>query len=333
MLSVWVDPIKEQVYRYAFKSRLPNPTGGVTLERLWSNIDLVRQCEEDGNHHIVPFVLALEKAPQDLKRAFGKGLWKQLCKNSLSRNRDLSRHWGGVVYFDVKRPFSEPSRAILRTLNKYPSRALKWKELGIVGGTGLWAARCSGFHKWGFEEFLRLRHIAQDTSRMASMLGEPFSLKWGAEEMVERHERYTAMQLSGEYSKEPFKVLEDFLLKEWHGEGGWSAHLLMSPYEVAEEGRAMRHCVAGYGGAVKSGSYLVYSFRKDGERRSTLGVKKCLKGGGLQCTGFIWDIDQHYGFGNGILTTVELAMGRRLLAELGGKGLEHYEEPEERRVA
>lgn len=310
MLSVWVDPIKEQVYRYAFERNLAWHNNKNHLQLLWRAKDLVLQCEADGNHHIAPFVWAFQRPPQELKKILGKGLWKRLCKNSLSRNLCIAKHLE-VWYFDsllVGDPYEQKKN--IEVLNLFPSRALKWGRVRL-DNLGLWAAKQSKHHQWDNLKYGRLVHLAVDTRRMANSLGEPFSFEWSAEEMEERHGRYTRLRLSGQYSKTPFEVLKDNPLKELHGRGGWTAHLLMSPYEVAEEGRAMRHCVASYLGNVSRGEYLVYSIRKDGKRSSTLGVRLEKRSEGDR-----WTAHQHYGLANKIVPHDEEQFGLQVVAEL-----------------
>ncbi len=68
---------KYKGYRTAINYRLNN---------YYRNISLVEQAKKDGLQHLIPFVIAFEKSPKQLKKQFGKGIWKRLCMNSKTRN-------------------------------------------------------------------------------------------------------------------------------------------------------------------------------------------------------------------------------------------------------
>jgi hypothetical protein len=144
---------------------------------------------------------------------------------------------------------------------------------------------------WGDRrKVVELARLVMDTRDMAHHLSLPFNPKWSIRRMKEEHDRMTQIELAKKYSKDTFKVLKNtkWPLKYEHEE--LTAYLLMSPFEMQEEGRTQRHCVAGYSSRVEKGEYLVYSIRDaEGKRVSTAGFT--VEDGVVK-------LQQHYGFGN-----------------------------------
>lgn len=81
--------------------------------------------------------------------------------------------------------------------------------------------------------------------------------------------------------------------------------------EIADEGDAMSHCVASYLGSVRSGDYLVYSIKKNGERSSTLGV---IVKGRQQGKSHSFTLNQQYGrFNAGVKDVDEAVLGESIV--------------------
>jgi len=258
--KLWVSPIERHALRYAFTH------GGKlkknVINQIWEMKDEISQCEKDGLDNIIPLVLFLKKSPQELKKMFGKGVWKKLTKNSMTRNLYIAK----IVA-------TEPSSDINLLLS------VKSKHLKLGTGT-IFAYTWSNINKWLIRNNLYnskgnpswgARNMYLDTRNMAAQLGVPFNEKWSLEKMQEKHDEYQEKINARKYDKEPFSYLIKFKTKEYVYKE-FTATLLHSPYEIHQEGTAMKHCVGSYAGSVGSGDYLVYSITKDGERSSTLGI-------------------------------------------------------------
>jgi hypothetical protein len=90
--------------------------------------------------------------------------------------------------------------------------------------------------------------------------------------MHEEHDRVSRAIAAGRFSDEHFEELAHVIPLHVNCQD-WTAQLLESPLDIAEEGRAMRHCIASYIGEVAHGEYAVFSIRNPaGERYSTLGL-------------------------------------------------------------
>lgn len=247
--SVWIRPIEWYVNRLARGMRGRVSLGQV--EMIWQCKSILDQARSDGIAHIVP-ILLVEKAPPDaVKRKVGRSRWKRLAHNSFSRNALIARF--GMESMDL------PSTAI-------PYAA--WADERALH----WACNNRDCRLKDRQRLLALAHIYEDTYRMALRLGECFNDRWSLRRMLEEHDRLSKAITKGKYSDNPFDLYErvgDFCVKHQ----GWAAVWLKSPYEIAEEGNAMRHCVASYIPDACEGRYLVFSIRNvAGNRYSTLGV-------------------------------------------------------------
>lgn len=223
---------------------------------------LLDELLEDGIYNIAPIVFRHEKTPSELKNMYGKGAWKALCKNSFSRNK--------LLYED---DYAFPHNYV--ALNNISSTLLRnsWdREFAI------WASRWMR-GSWSNTEIMRkLYHLYQDTFRLAEGLNEHLQLeimyKWNPEKLQKKHDEFVKEHNTRKYSKDVIYFPQYIHATNGMRVDEFTAHLLMSKYDIAEEGQAMHHCVAGYADSVARGDYLVYSIRKNGERYSTLGLRR-----------------------------------------------------------
>lgn len=82
---------KEEIFnRYCFSKNGKVNWGMVRL--INARIDVIRQVREDGLNNVEPFAVYLGKSPSELKAVFGKGLWKKLCKNSMTKNKKIAKY-------------------------------------------------------------------------------------------------------------------------------------------------------------------------------------------------------------------------------------------------
>ena len=123
--------------------------------------------------------------------------------------------------------------------------------------------------------FRQTNHLVLDAQRM---LGDAFNPNWSYARMKREHDEAVCAENAKRYSAAPFA-------KPWSYEAdGYTATLLTSPLDIANEGRFMRHCVASYAKLAARGSYAVFEI--DGKERATLGVKRHNFGAVLdQCYG------------------------------------------------
>lgn len=263
---------------YKKKGVIPNRIKDVT-----KNLEVINQVIKDGNTNILPFVVFSGKDTQTLKKEFGKGLWKKVCKNSEHRNKMLfeATNWKELTGFPT---------SVLQKLN-----TLKHYNPEFIKEIGKWYTKYFK-GKWSTisdSEFIKIVTVFRDTKQMAGQLGYVFKHDIPYEEISKLHDKYLQAIREKRYSKEQFSWLSENNIYAYHEQGEYSATLLDSPLGIKEEGDSMRHCVASYIPNVANGGYLVYSVRKNNEQTSTIGYIK---------TENEWKIHQHYGKCNRVIT-------------------------------
>jgi hypothetical protein len=73
----------------------------------------------------------------------------------------------------------------------------------------------------------------------------------------------------------------------------YQIHRLLTVNEILEEGRVMKHCVGGYSSHAVQGLTFIFSLRKDGERISTISLRKMGTG---------YEVEQNYGVHNSFVS-------------------------------
>ena len=268
-MDMLVVPIRSHVSRYCFNVRSCDMH---IVQLIHTMLPVLNQCKSDNIENIAPICLLLGANPSDCKAKLGKSLWKQLCKNSLTKNVLMYKQCM-KEYISVTRNPIETLTRLNNFKSKYLKRGLNIRTTDVKNfdNYGLWVIETGGSY-----------NIAKDTDRMAENLNEKFSLKWSPEKMQKMHDRYSLLlqrkreeellREQAEYGKQ-WKAVEPYLPCQTIELNGYVATLIKTPLELHREGEAMHHCVGGYANSVERGVYLVYSITKDGERVSTLGVQ------------------------------------------------------------
>lgn len=233
--------------------------------RVHSALPLLQRAEADGLRHLFPLIAAYGEAPYELKRRFGKSVWRKLAGNTFSRNMLLAST-GTTDHVDV------PS-TVLKTVvyNGYTSVS---RELCMVAinlhDTYKDAADWLVSHMNAPGVTIVERNTVRDTIDIAQQLGLHVNLEWSSARWQAEHDRMTKLLNAQQYSKEP--MLPEHCVQL----GDYVAVRLCSAWDIAEEGRTMGHCVASYSKAVSAGEYLVYSLREtmDGPSLATVGVER-----------------------------------------------------------
>lgn len=312
LMKVWdstvyansVLPYKHLINKYAkFNGAKFSP---YDIRDIIRNKELIEQAEKDGNSNIVPFIIRFGCSPKKIKELFGKGLWKQLCKNSLTHNKYLS----GVVDIDNK-PFIKEILLLPKTIWKskyfnsyFKQSIMHYPNLTIpfIINTLNKGSKVKDYFDCDFCKNLdRDLHKFFDTWSLAEQLDKKKpNPNWTPEKIHKMHEQYTKEINERKYSKDIIKHLEDVTVQEMFLKDEtdtFRAELLKSAYRVSEEGRMMHHCVGSYVDQVKNGSYLVYHITKNGEPHSTLGINVRFSGEEVG-----YRFSQHYGKCNSFIT-------------------------------
>lgn len=261
------------------------------------NWDLIQQAEKDGLKHLVPFIALTGLSPQELRKLYGKGLWKKISGNSYTRNVLLAKK--GVFSEVVEKIVDIPS-----TLLKTP------KNPNILH----WIAKTENVPlkstlNRSNRDYRLLYDQVSDCMRMKSDLGQPFSFSWSRRRMVEEHENATRhfrqmreerwAKQDAEYKKRLNKaqtrnLSDTYKTTNWDS-CGVTANLLTTYDEIIDEGNKMHHCVGSYAMQSMEGEYLVLHLEGD-NYKSTVGLHRTGASKALNSSN--WSIQQHYGVCN-----------------------------------
>lgn len=291
MGEIWIDPVRKHVKRFAYSvTRKIIPHKLLAIHEM---LPVIEQAEKDGNYHLVPWIISKKADPKKLREVYGKSIWKQICKQSMSRNKyivNLADHNHAIQHL-----LSAPSWLLKQGRNGHFSASesteyvMKFADFRINKQRKDFASQAEWRNYYlKLQELQRLIDIYKDTKRMAVQLGRPFRTDWSPEKLKEKHQEYSEAVLANKYSSETFEHLIDFKHKIVEHRG-YTARLLDSPMSIYQEGKAMHHCVGMYSGYVAQKEYLVYTVTKDGKKTSTIGITRDVNK---------WRLQQQYGLCN-----------------------------------
>ena len=273
-----IAPNKDLMSRYAFRR------GGYsfkTIDRVLNGKGILEQAIKDGQWNIMPILVATGKSPQELKKIFGKGLWKSLCKNSHYRNKMIadcggfSRTYGKTAGYGLVEEFQKfktcrfPQVSAIRELSSYYTDEVRremFKHVFKYPSTHI--ERLGGKTTYTF---------LRDTIFMGLDLGEdiPKDVFSSRERLFEVHNEYAQRRrtIQAEFYKKSneFNLSGSKYPKEFKA-GEAIAKLIQTHEELEQEGKKQHHCVGSYASFVKSGNYLVYHLH-DGKESATLGIR------------------------------------------------------------
>lgn len=224
---------------------------------------IIEQLRKDNLTHLAPICIVMGKDPQGCKEQLGKGLWKQLTKQSKSRigkiatvvhrfqhNKDIG-HWvqlcintpSALMTIDNMR-WIEESPNLIQSLKKF-TRITKSKEVN---------------------DYV---HYHRDTLMMQKELNEHHSiLNMNKEKLVKYHDEISARiskLRNPDYDKE-IPNYSDIVEKLKDIDTlGYELKLLRTGHEIVLEGEKQSHCIGLYAKQAYSGKVLLFSLRKGGE--------------------------------------------------------------------
>lgn len=244
--------------------------------RIHETLPLLRQAEAVGSMNITPFIHYFKAGPGELRSLFGRGLWRELSRNSFSRNKLLITNASSNLiagFCDLNAPLSEAPAVAQRVsyLRSLPSTLLRAKpELSLPRSAEVFKLLVNdglsykeAVNTLSFSR--QVRFLVEDTNRMLEQEGLP-PFKGKSFKACERlHESLSKNRLRRTYSDEPLSPKLPTVVID----GVEFVHLA-SAFALQEEGEALHHCVGSYSGYVGTGKVLVFSVRKDGKRIGTL---------------------------------------------------------------
>lgn len=246
--------------------------------RAHEQLPYVNEAERDGLYNLIPIILTHRASPQAIRANIGRGAWRRVANNSVSRNRL-------IMHATLRCKESAQADAFDKLL-EMPSGIMRAIKLEI-GDDEVIAARITPRKR--VREFQATVHMIGDTRRM--MLTHEFNPQWGFARMRQEHELATKAIMQRRYSSKVFAPDWSFQ------EGEYSATLLTSQADIATEGAVQHHCVASYARSAAMREYAV--FRIEGKERATAGIR----------AGFV---DQVYGACNARVSDDCMAFARKV---------------------
>lgn len=210
---------------------------------------LVQQAVKDKTLNLLPLMLHTGMDTQQLKQHFGKGLWKRLANTSKSRMAYLApmvKH--NPDWIDVR-------TGILARHQTFVSRY-------ATSGSYIIAAKIAPTIK----DYRQTSDIVFDTMRMAEQCGSEVNKDWSYRRWKEEHETLSKLILTKDFTTVPFTDVVTYQ------KDGYTFTLLNTQFDIALEGKTMRHCVGSYAKKASLGDYHVFKVEGHGER-ATLGVR------------------------------------------------------------
>lgn len=212
------------------------------------NKHLIDQAVKDRTINLIPLMLEFEEDPQQLRKRFGKGLWKQLSHTSKTRMKYLA-----PFMRDMPEAISVRT-GILSWISTYAISYQNMKEALVISAKV--APR--------IKDFDQTFDIIRDTVRMADRAGVKVNPSWSYRRWLEEHDHLSWDVARKSYSETKFT--KDCVFTQ----DGYTFTLLTSQADIATEGMQMRHCVASYAHMASQGRYAV--FKIEGKERATLGL-------------------------------------------------------------
>lgn len=225
------------------------------LKQLAASYVNLMVAKQDGLDNILPYVFEYNETPQELRKRFGKGVWKKMCSFSKTRNKLICKHIRNSLKEDQAKVIGIPSsllkHGIPLTYAQYVANSLK----------GLW-----GDKKKINEHY----HTFTDCYFMFKQEGLEFNMHWSIARLKQEHDNIASKINARKYSSDKFDWTLDFQHKEFTVEE-YSVKLLDNAKDIADEGTFMKHCVGSYADLSRKGEYAVFSVSKAGEKYSTIG--------------------------------------------------------------
>lgn len=251
------------------------------VKRANAALPYVNEAERDGLYHLIPAILYYKTSPQQIRAEIGRGAWRRVASNSVSRNL--------LILHAVLRCREVDRKDAFVRLLDIPSGILPAIEYGANENEVI-AARITPRKRP--LEFKHTVDIVKDTRQLTL---DRFNAKWSLARLQHEHDLATKAIMRNKYSTENFADSWKF------AEDGFLAELLTSQEEIATEGAIQHHCVARYAQNAANGQCLI--FKISGEERATAsienGVVEQVYGAynsqvSNRCRRFVYKVANHY---------------------------------------
>ena len=293
----WIRPIEHHSWRFAF-NRQKKPKAS-HIRMIWCKKKELDECLENGTYNISPFIFYCQKNPKQLKETLGKANWKQICKNSFSRNKKLAQHMQSFYQYEFVEGPANHIRLNFEKVKDLPSTAFDYYHEPIRTRPLVVSAALRNMSVIKNKNDFRYKfHIINDTYNMSRQIdGEEFNFNWSLKKIIEKHDKYKKIIDARKHGDGEFPYVGK--ITEYLSLENFEATLLKTGLEVAQEGREMYHCVGMYSKYCYAYERVVYSVTRNGEKYSTLSFRidkkeQMDKEGNIYNTYREFRKDQHY---------------------------------------
>lgn len=274
------------------------------------------QQRKDGIANIIPILALTEESPQEARKRYGKVLWRELTRNSYSRNKKI---------FEILYPISRTSsfyadfKGLMERVNTYPSSLLGKDELFWIDFKNILPFKrlqviqkhlgIKYLKNLNGAEVFRAKATILDTVRMLG-LDAVDAPDWSYRRYLEEHDKAQQVMKDRElqeriekdkkYLNLEFKTLHNFY-EEVKFPSGIVATPMKDIFAVRDEGEKMHHCVGwAYAEMCAEGDYAVWHLTKV-EVQATLGIRVRERRG----AGGDYVFSQMYGTWNSIIEDLD----------------------------
>ncbi len=271
MYEAFLKSIPPEIYKgFCFNASRKPSERKINIVR--GHISLITQMMRDNQMNLIPIMLLFGGSIGATRDLLGKGIWKQLCANTLSRNKLIANY-----VTENTRDHERQNQAFVRNLFNdvisIPSSLLKHSSCDTLtllhikhNYKGLWNKKA---------DLRRISDLFVDTRRMYVRAYPNYVVdqmaKWSPRRVAEEHENCTRNAFKATYSNSRFWWADQFPIGEFCYEG-YTVKPLLTAMEIGIEGQSMGHCVGSYADLSARGEYVVFSVTKDNIRHSTIGM-------------------------------------------------------------
>lgn len=159
--------------------------------------EILEQAKQDGQRNLIDIIKVTGLPPYELRKQFGKGLWKSICHNSKYRNKEISRFIKIAINSDEPTNFSFGKVSVLDGLTTKQITGLLYAYTNYVKPKYIsilkfFSYKCLLEKYQSFEIYI-METILYDTIRMAKDLNQPFNPSWSAKRVKKEHDRLSML--------------------------------------------------------------------------------------------------------------------------------------------
>lgn len=159
--------------------------------------EILEQAKQDGQHNLIDIIKVTGLPPYELRRQFGKGLWKSICHNSKYRNKEISRFIKISINAKAPTNFSFDKISILNNMStvKINQMICFYKDSPFTDSTipaEFFSLQCVIEQDNGLDARNMILTVT-DTIKMAKDLNQPFNPSWSAKRVKKEHDRLSIL--------------------------------------------------------------------------------------------------------------------------------------------